>query len=134
MSSKNLQVNHWRSRDDENAEHPLSEWVAFISIRRVPEYRFARWKVARVGMVARLTPKHLQEVIDKKAKKISSYKKHSEEIWLLIVADRTRPSQMFFVAPDFPLDLVTSPFSKTFFYSYAAEEVIDLTKSQGPVR
>jgi len=36
---------------------------------------------------------------------------------------------MFSVAPDFPLDSVSSPFTKTFYCGYVAEEVIDLTNT-----
>jgi len=127
MSLQNSQEVAWRSSEDENEERSLSESVAIIRTYRVPELRFARWTVVRPGLVATLTPKHLQEVIDKKAKKINGYKKKAEEIWLLIFADRTLPSQMFSVAPDFPLDSVSSPFTKTFYCDYVAEEVIDLT-------
>ena len=134
MSLQNSQAVAWRSSEDENEERSLSESVAIIHTSRVPELRFARWTVARPGLVATLTLKHLQEVIDKKAEKIGAYKKYAEEIWLLIVADRTRPSQKFSVAPDLPLDSVSSPFTKTFYYCYAAEEVIDLTKRSKPVQ
>jgi hypothetical protein len=123
MSLQNSQAVAWRSSEDENEERSLSEWVAIIHTDRVPELRFARWTVARPGLVATLTPKHLQEVIDRKAKKINGYKKVAEEIWLLIVADRTRPSQKFSVAPDFPLDSISSPFAKTFYYGYVSDEV-----------
>ena len=93
MSLKNSQAVAWRSSEDENDERSLSESVAIIRTYKVPDLRFARWTVARPGLVATLTRKHLQEVIDKKAEKINAYKKRAEEIWLLIVADRTRPSQ-----------------------------------------
>ena len=134
MSLQNSQAVAWRSSEDENEERSLFESVAIIQTYRVPELRFARWTVARAGLVACLTSKHLQEVIDKKAEKIGAYKKYAEEIWLLIVADRTRPSQKLSVAPDLPLDSVSSPFTKTFYYCYAAEEVIDLTKRSKPVQ
>jgi len=136
MSRQNSQAVAWRSSEAEDEERSLSEWVDIIHTHRVPEYRdaqwkdrFAQWTVARPGLVARLTPKHLQEVIDKKAEKISDYKRFActEEIWLLIVADGTLPSRMFYVAPDFPLDSVSSRFAKTFYYGYPAEGVIDLT-------
>src|ERR1035438_2986965 len=86
MSLQNSQAVAWRSSEDENEERSLSESVAMIHTYKVPK-EFARWTVARPGLVATLTPKHLQEVIDKKAKKINGYKKKAEEIWLLIFAD-----------------------------------------------
>jgi|GEM_PF-1913466 len=127
MNLQNSQVVNWRSSEDQNEERSLSESVTFIHTYRVPELRFARWTVARAGLVATLSPKHLQAVIDKKAKKIGVYKKCAEEIWLLIVADRTRPSQMFSIAPDFPSDSVSSPFTKTFYCDFVTKRVIDLT-------
>ena len=128
MSLQSSQKVTWRSSEDENEDRSLSESVAIIHAYRVPELRFARWTVARPGLAAPLTPRHLQEVIDEKAKKINGYKKVAEEIWLLIVADRTHPSQMFYVARDFPLGSVSSPFTRTFYYGYPeAEGVIDLT-------
>jgi hypothetical protein len=123
MSLQNSQAVAWRSSEDENEERSLSESVAIIQTYRVPELRFARWTVAGPGLVATLTPKHLQEVIDKKAKKINGYKKVAEEIWLLIVVDRTRSSQKISVMPDFPLNSISSPFAKTFYYDYVFGEV-----------
>ena len=130
MNLPNSQKAQWRSSEDEYG-HPLSESVTYIHSYRVPERRFARWTVARAGLVTTLTPKHIQEEIGKKAKKLDAYKKHAEEIWLLIVADRTRPSQQFSDAPDFPLDSVSSPFTKTFYYDYVRKRVIDLTNTTG---
>jgi hypothetical protein len=124
MSLQNPHIVDWRSSADESEEEPLRESVAFIHTLKVPERRFARWTVARPGIVATLTPKHLQDSIDKKAKKINTYSKFAKEVWLLIVADRTRPSQKFIVPPNFPLDSLSSPFAKTFYYGYAAEELL----------
>jgi hypothetical protein len=126
MSCRDSKGSIWRSRDDEKEENPISEWVIFISTWRVPERRFARWIPTNnsVGLVYTLTPKRLQEEIDKKASRISVYKQRAEEIWLLIVADRTRSSQKFSVMTDFPLDTISSPFAKTFYYGYASEEVL----------
>jgi len=143
MSRQNSEAAAWRSSEAEGEERSLSEWVDIIHARRVPEYRdaewkdrFAQWTVARPSLVAPLTPKHLQEAINMKAKKINSYKEGAgtEEIWLLIVADHTLPSRRFHVAPDFPLDSVSSPFTKTFYCDFVHKEVIEVpnkTKTSG---
>ena len=124
MSRRDSEVADWRSRDDENKGNPLSEWVTFISTRRVPEVCFAEWSPISAGFVLPLTPERLQAEIHRKACKISIYKESVEEIWLLIVADRTRPSQKFSVRSDFPLAAISSPFSKTFYYGYASEDLL----------
>jgi hypothetical protein len=133
MSRQTTEVADWRSRED-GEENPLSEWVNFISVRRVPELCFARWIPTNnsVGFVSTLTAQRLQEEIDKKAAKINTYKKRAEEIWLLIVADRTRSSQKFSVIPDFPLDSISSPLARTYYYGYASGEVLEFegTKPQ----
>jgi hypothetical protein len=128
MSRQDSEGAEWRSREDEKDENPLSEWVIFISSWKVPDLRFARWSPTNntVGLVSTLTPERLQEEIDKKASRIDAYKKRAEEIWLLIVADRTRSSQKFSVMPDFPLDSISSPFAKTFYYGCVSDEVIEL--------
>jgi hypothetical protein len=104
---------------------PLYGSVAHIHIRRVPESRFARWTVARAGFVANLTVKHLQDRIDAKAKKLPGYKKNNntEEHWLLMVADRRRPSQKLLRRSDLRLESLSSPFARTFYYCYAADEL-----------
>ena len=60
----------------------------------------AHWTVVKAGLVATLTPDHIQAEINKKAKKIDTYRKKAEEIWLLIVADRTQLSQKFSIQTD----------------------------------
>jgi hypothetical protein len=124
MNLKNSQAVTWRS-SEENEERSLSESVDIIYTCKVPELRFARWTVARPGLVAPLTRKRLQEVIDKKAEKINAYKKRAEEIWLLIVADRTQPSQKFSVKPDFPVTSLSSPFTRTFYFGYISGDVLE---------
>ncbi len=123
MSRQDSETAEWRSREDEKEENPLSEWVSFISACRVPE-RFARWSPNSAGLVFPLAPARLQEEIDQKVPKLNAYKECAEEIWLLIVADRTRSSQKISIMPDFPLDSISSPFAKTFYYDYVHGKVL----------
>ncbi|MGB8477977.1 MAG: hypothetical protein WCE63_03940 [Acidobacteriaceae bacterium] len=127
MASRNSsEAVDWEPDVRDNGAHLLSEAVAFIHIRSVPEERFAPWKVERAGLVASLTLKHLQDRINLKAQKLSGYKKNKnfEEIWLLMVADRTRPSQMLLRRSDLPIELLSSPFAKTFYYCYSSDESV----------
>jgi hypothetical protein len=121
ISSRNSSIEDWKP----GLHDPLYESVAFIHICKVPESRFARWTVARPGIVATLTVKHLQDRIDAKAKKIHGYKKNKniEEIWLLMVADRRRPSQKLLRPSDLPLESLSRPFARTFYYCYAADDL-----------
>jgi hypothetical protein len=125
MSRQDSEGSEWRSSEDEKAENPLSEWVSFISTWRVAERHRARWSPNSAGLVSPLTPARLQEEIDIKASRINAYKERAEEVWLLIVVDRTRSSQKFSVMPDFPLDSISSPFAKTFYYDLVSGVVLN---------
>jgi hypothetical protein len=126
VSGNSSEVVDWKPEVLDNGAQLLSEAVAFIHVCRVPEKRFARWTVMRPGLVAHLTPRHLQDRINLKAQKLKSYRndKNTEEIWLLMVADRTRPSQMLLRRLGLPLESLSSPFDKTFYYCYAGDEPV----------
>ena len=126
VSGNTSDVVHWWPDVLDNETHLLSEAVAAIHICRVPERRFARWEPTKAGVVTNLTPEHLQDRIDLKAQKLSNYRKNNEfsEIWLLMVADRTRPSQKLHRRLDPPLLSVSSPFDKTFYCCHASDEPV----------
>ena len=116
----------WRSWDEENWDHPLAGSIDRLYAWAVPDPEMARWRVARAGWVAPLTPEHLQRPIAKKSSKIGAYKDAAPENWLLIVANGMKPSQSFDVPRDFPANEVSSPFERTFFYRYPDGEVIEI--------
>lgn len=86
----------------------------------------AHWSVARAGWVAPVTSGALQSRVNEKARRLPEYQNKVEENWLVIVADRTKPSQMFDAKPDFDPRGISSPFSRTFFYGYPETTVIEL--------
>lgn len=121
-------VNRWSAATDDGSAL-LLESISRIFIHEVPEERFAHWVVMRSGIVANLNPTHLQERIDNKAAKLNAYheRKKIEEIWLVMIADRTRASQMLHHGSDFPSESLSSPFDKTFYFCYPVDEpVIEL--------
>jgi hypothetical protein len=126
VSGNSSEAVDWRPDVLDNGAQLLSEAVDLIHILRVPDKRFAHWTVMRPGLVADLTPKHLQDRIDLKARKLKSYRENKkiEEIWLLMVADRTRPSQKLLRRIDLPLESLSSPFAKTFYYCYPTDEPV----------
>ena len=126
VSGNTSDEEHWRPDVLDNETNLLSEAVAAIDICRVPERRFARWEPTKAGIVTNLTPEHLQDRIDLKAQKLSNYRKNKEfsEIWLLMVADRTRPSQKLHHTLGHSLYSVSSPFDKTFYYCHASDEPV----------
>lgn len=124
-------VDRWSAATDDGSQL-LIEAVSRIFICKVPETWFTHWRAMRAGIVANLTLRHLQDRIDEKTKKINGYKKNKnlKEIWLLMAADRTRPSQMLQRRLDLPLESLCSRFDKTVYFCFPTDEpVVEL----GPV-
>jgi hypothetical protein len=112
-------------RRDEN-DGPVPREVSSIYARGVPNHRLAHWKVARVGWVPPLDESRLRAFIDEKAKHLAAYRSVVAENWLLIVADRTNPSQMRDCGSALNAGLVTSPVSRSFFFGYPQKFVIEV--------
>ena len=123
MASKALQTANRRPDDFTDVGDPLRESVALIHICKVPKLRFARWTVPKVGLVHRLTAKHLQDPITEKEEKLNGYTRDGDEVWLLMVADSRSASQKFIHPPDFP-EAISSRFSRTFYYCYGADHPV----------
>jgi hypothetical protein len=75
MASETLQTAERRPDDFTELGNLLRESVALIHICKVPKLRFARWTVPKVGIVNKLTAKHLQDRIAVKEEKMNYYKK-----------------------------------------------------------
>ena len=112
----------WRSGEEPSEEYTLSKSVTVIDALGVPEHDMSHWKVVRPGWRVPLAG-HLQDAINKKIPKIKDYKKAAGEIWLVIVSDLNRPSQLFSVPTDYHFDSVSTPFDRTIYYQYPDGEV-----------
>jgi len=127
MIAINSPTAEWRPGTHENEDDLLCDSVYFIHIQKVPDKQFARWTVSRAGLVATLTQRHLQNAINRKKEKLNEYRVKAYEIWLLMFIDRGRPSQMLQTPQNFPLESLSSPFDKTFYYCYGTSDpVIEL--------
>ncbi len=113
----------WRREENDG---PVPREISFIHALGVPNHRLAHWAVARAGWVVPLDENALRARIDEKAKRLPDYHSVVPENWLLIVADRTNPSQMFDRGNALNARSVTSPFSRSFFYGYPEKFVIEL--------
>jgi hypothetical protein len=76
------------------------------------------WVAPRAGFVWRDCVPLLQSAIDDKAAKYTSYLKHCDECWLLIVADSFKPSAKIHADEKGLAHVFTSPFAKTFFLDF----------------
>lgn len=104
----------------------LPEGISFIRAFGVPTYRYAHWSVARAGWVGPITAELVQSRIDVKAKHLRNYDANVTEYWLVLIADSLNPSQMIEIRPDFDATTISSPFARTFIYSYPRPTVVEV--------
>ncbi len=122
----NLGVGQSLDWHPEKLKYSLPYELSFIHALGVPSYKMARWGVARAGWVAPLQTSSLQYRIDEKTKLLVAYRESIAENWLLIVSDATKPSQLIRAKESFEPHSIKSPFTRTFFYSYPDDVIIEL--------
>lgn len=113
---------HWHSDD----ARQLPDEIAFVYALGVPGEEFAHWVVPRAGWVHPLSAVLLQASIDKKASRIETYRSATDESWLLVVADRTKPSQLFDAGEQLNGCALRSPFDRTYYFGYPEKTVLRL--------
>lgn len=125
---QSLNLTQWQRVDwrPEELDGSLPNEISFVHALGVPSYQMAHWGVARAGWVAPVTAKVLESRVKEKSKRLPKYQDTVRENWLVIVADRRKPSQQFDTKPDFDPRGVSSPFSRTFFYAHPERAVIEL--------
>jgi hypothetical protein len=104
----------------------LPDEIAFVHALGVPDNEFAHWVIPRAGWVHPLTDALLQASIDRKAPRIETYRSATAESWLLIVADRTNPSQLFDNGGQLDGCTLRSPFDRTYYFGYPEKAVLRL--------
>ena len=72
----------------------------------------------------------LQAKVNEKAAKMSAYHRAAAEIWLLIGAKGLSASQLFEICSDLRPDRVSSPFSRTYYFSAFDGRVLRLGVAQ----
>ena len=68
----------------------------------------------------------LQKIINGKNKKLKYYRKNCDECWLLIVTDRSKPSQCFLITEDIQKHKFISKFDRTFYMEVRHNQVLAL--------
>ena len=85
-----------------------------------------RWKTIEPSWVMRGFLSELQDTISAKNQKIGNCLKNCNECWLLIVADRSKADQSYYLTPEMTDHMFTSKFKKTFFLEIAERFLLEL--------
>lgn len=126
MCSLNLAT--WQRFDwrPEEITSPIPYEITFINSLGVPSHEMSHWSVAQAGWAAPLKADTLQARIDEKAKRLPAYISIVSENWLLIVADRTQPSQLFNLNANLDTSSILNPFSRCYFYAHPVGHILQL--------
>lgn len=125
---RTLNLTAWQRFDwcPEGLEGPLPEEISFVHALGVPSREMAHWAVARAGWAVPLTISAIQTRVDEKAMRLPKYQETVTENWLVLIADATKPSGLFDVRSQVEAGVVSSPFSRTYFYGYPGRMVLKL--------
>ena len=110
--------------------HPDADWIplmdAVIGIRVTGVPTEALWSPSGSGWVADANAKVLQARVDAKAPRLPRYRSRVDEVWLLIVADGSAPSQFFDPPSAEQARSVVSPFDQTWFFGRSRRRAVRL--------
>ena len=96
------------------AGRSLPEEVASLYILRWQSISKSSWTPMRAAFVPTIVPPDLQEILRKKEVKMSSYRRHCREVWLLVVARGLEPSTFGDVKPEVEGHQIESGFDRVF--------------------
>lgn len=120
---RNGQRVQWRP--DYKMKHRCSS-VSYIEASEVPNPRHAYWDSPKAGWPASLSREDLNERIVAKSSLLTDYRDAVSRIWLLIVADRRKPSQMFEYEGTFDPSTLEHPFDRAYYYSFPDNLILKL--------
>jgi hypothetical protein len=105
---------------------PLPPEVHYLNILAVPSWSMAHWYVPESGWIAPLDEATLQAKVYEKAANLSNYQQVTPEVWLLLATGGRSASQFFEIPSNLRPELVSSPFSRTYYLSAFDGRVVRL--------
>lgn len=111
---------------DNDYANPELSAVAFVSALGRTDLKFAHWSATSTGWMVPLTNEVLQTTVSRKSQRLTEYRKHYGEVWLLVAAEGARPSQFFDLSWLSNASAIKSDFDRTYFLSSFTGEVIRL--------
>lgn len=111
----------------------LPREVVHIAIRRplIDKKEEDLWRCSSSGWIPELPPQEIQDVIDKKGRKLANYTLNCSEVWLLIVADAARLPATVDLSESALLHVYTTRFDRVFFFSNADRRYAELNIGVG---
>ena len=101
--------------------------VSYLSIRRKRILSKNLWVSTRGAFIPTLTPLDLQNRIEEKEGKLTSYRQKCSQVWLLIVANGLEPSTFGELAPEIEEFSFETSFDRVFFLHHVDELVVELS-------
>jgi hypothetical protein len=119
-------------RGHQPAGRSLPQGVASLTVIRRERITKGSWTSVRAAFVPTIAPLDLQEILRNKEAKVSSYRRHCREVWLLIVARGLEPSTFGDLGPEIEGHQFKSSFDRVFLLNYSDGIVTELHVSPAP--
>ena len=114
VQSVNVEVDNSIMLEDDGKTDGFPEEVDTIHIRRLPSAVRGFWSAPDSGWVPDCSSEQIQDVIDKKTRRILDYRRRCNSIWLIIVIDGFRISSSFNLPKEIRNHHYRSGFDRTF--------------------
>jgi hypothetical protein len=114
VQSANTDVDSSIVLENDGETNGFPEEVDSIHIRKLPSALKGFWNAPSVGWVPDCSSEEIQEVIDKKSRRVIDYLRHCNSIWLVIVIDGFRISSSFNLPKKIRNHHYRSDFDRTF--------------------
>jgi hypothetical protein len=87
------------------------------------------WQVIRGGSMHRLSPQDVQARIDPKNLLCPTYRRHCDQVWLMLIATMDAPSRYVELTPPAAAHAYDSRFDRLFYFDSSKGSVVGLNPS-----
>jgi hypothetical protein len=126
VAGTNVGMNGSVSLEDDSDAPGSPEEISMINIRRLQVLTKGFWTSPDAAFVPDCEPKEIQQIIDKKNKRVASYLRKCQTIWLLIIVDGFALSSTVNLPDATRSHVYRSGFNRTFVLENAAERSFEL--------
>ncbi|MGH0033933.1 MAG: hypothetical protein ACQGVK_02780 [Myxococcota bacterium] len=114
--------------DSRSAQAPPAP-ISFVVVRGIPGSITPRWQLIPPGWAKVFAPSDVESVLSAKNALYTEYSENADAVWLLIVADGSKPPGMFSAPAEPSIDLPHSSFDKTYLLCEPSRFMIEWSES-----
>jgi hypothetical protein len=126
VTAANVGINGNVELEDDSDAPGFPQEFSTVNIRRLQVLTKGFWTSPDAAFVPDCEPKEIQQIIDKKNKRVPSYLRKCQTIWLVVVFDGFALSSTVNLPDEIPKYVYKSGFDRTFIFENAAARSFEL--------